>query len=227
MFDKGIVYIVFESNDNRIDIVKELNHSASSVKKFHPDLHITLFTDGKLQGLNKQLFDNIEIVPVTGKRIKQQILSRSPYIRTLYLDCDTGIVNPFVDVFKLLDRFDVAAVIDHMRVVKSTSYVWGRYYDVPEAFPEFGGGVFLFKKSKSTNAFFDIWQRNYEEWCRLSGKYNDQPSFRVTLWECDFIKVYSLPIEFNIRTKKNNNITPKVYHYHNMFNNQPKGDNLG
>ncbi len=40
--NRGVLYIVFGDN-----FIKELKFSAESVKKYNPDLHITVFSDKK------------------------------------------------------------------------------------------------------------------------------------------------------------------------------------
>ena len=172
-----------------------------------------MFTD---KDPNKKCFDNIEIVPINNIRVKQNFLWNSPYQNTLYLDSDTGIVGSIDTVFDILDRFDIAATHDMMRKDMKKAKVYPDYDVIPDGFSEFAGGVILFRKSFTVEKFFNVWKKNYAIWCKLSGKLNDQPSFRVSLWECYDLHVYVLPPEYNIRTKKYHNIVPRIYHYHNM-----------
>ena len=66
----GIVYITFIRN-KKADRIKELQHSVKSVKKIHPNLSITLFTnkDPKIKEI-----DGITIITVDSERIKQKYL---------------------------------------------------------------------------------------------------------------------------------------------------------
>jgi hypothetical protein len=209
----GIVYITFVKN-KKADRIKELKHSIKSVKKTHSNLSITLFTD---KDPKIKEIDNIKIISVDSERIKQNYLYDSPYENTLYLDCDTEIVGSIEEVFGLMERFDIAATHDLIRKDKKKSDVYPDYAVIPDGFPEYAGGVILFKKSDAVKNFFEVWKRNFNTWCKLSGIVKDQPSFRVSLWQCSNLHVHTLPPEFNIRTKKYHNIVSRIKHEHDMW----------
>lgn len=214
----GIVYIAF-SNKTKHNFeadfyLKEAVFSAKTIKKQHSNMNITLFSDKDPQ---KKCFDMVKIIDVNNIRVKQDLLWDSPYDRTLYIDSDTGIVGPINDIFNILDRFDIAATHDMMRKDNKKAKIYPDYAIIPDGFSEFAGGVILFKKSNKIKNFFEVWRKNYKIWCDLSGKKNDQPSFRVSLWECKDLNLYVLPPEYNIRTKDYDNITPRIYHHHGMF----------
>jgi hypothetical protein len=209
----GIVYIVFDLN-KKADRFRELNHSIKSVRKMCPNLSITLFTDiyREVSGI-----DNIRVVDVDCERIKQKYLYTSFYDNTLYLDCDTEVVGPIDDLFKLMERFDIAATHDLIRKDPKKSKKYPDYSQITSAFPEHGGGVLLFKKSPVVENFFKVWQKNFKIWYDLTGEVRDQPSFRVSIWECMDLHFYALPQEYNIRTKKYSNIIPRIKHEHDMW----------
>jgi len=215
----GILYIAFGGH-KLADHTKEVVCSAESVKKMHPDLHITLFTNNHMES-GSDHFDEIVQVPIGGERVKQELLYNSPYESTLYLDTDTMIVNPIGGIFDLMGRFDIAATIDHVRKAQKVSDIYPDYASIPDGFSEYGGGVILFRKSDAVEKFFEVWRKNYSIWQEASGRDNDQPSFRVSLWECSDLKVHTLPPEFNIRTQekrdKIKNIVPRIFHWHNMY----------
>ncbi len=220
----GIVYITFVRN-KKADRIKELKHSIKSVNKTHPHLPITLFTDKdpKIKGI-----DNIKIVSINSERVKQNYLYDSPYENTLYLDCDTEIIGSIDEIFGLMARFDIAAAIDHVRKAEETSKIWSAYNNIPDGFSEYAGGVILFKKCLAVDMFFKIWQEKYLEWCKISGKVNDQPSFRVSLYETAGLNIHTLPPEYNLRSKKYHNIIPRIYHNHSLWKKekQNKGGNV-
>jgi len=217
----GIVYIAFSNRNKRIQqlgedyYLKEVAYSMKTVKCVHPNLDITLFTDDI--GFNSEYCDNVQIISPKSERVKQLYLQLSPYDNTLYLDSDTGVVDNIIDIFSLMERFDIAATFDHMRKKKEVSKIWKEYRDIPDSFSEFAGGVILFKKSTVIDNFFDIWRKKYKEWCSVSGKINDQPSFRVALYLTCNLHIYTLPPEYNIRSKKKHNIIPHIYHNHSLW----------
>lgn len=214
----GIIYIAFRKN-KKTDSIKEVIHSAKSVKKIHKDLNITLFTD--IKDFKNECFDNIKLIPINSTREKQNHLFDSPYDYTLYLDSDTKIVNPIEDMFGILDRFDIAACFDHARKDPNKAKVYKDYAEIPRAFSEFAGGVILFKKSLVVENFFKVWRVNYGIWKKASGRLNDQPSFRVSLWQCSDLKIFTLPPEYNLRTQEKRDkfeIKSIILHWHKMYN---------
>lgn len=209
----GVVYIVSDL-DNKADRFKELKHSVKSLKKMHPDLPVTLFTN-KDPGI--KAIDDVRIVKLKSVREKQNLLYDSPYNNTLYVDCDTDFVGPIKESFRLMERFDLAATHDLIRKDPKKSKKYPAYAKIPDGFPEFGGGVFLFRKSKEVEEFFSVWRSNFKDWYDLTGEVRDQPSFRVSVWQCKDLKFYVLPPEYNHRTKKYNNIQTRILHQHNLW----------
>jgi len=209
----GIVYITFVKN-KKADRIKELQYSVQSVKKLHPDLSITLFTDKnpKIKGV-----DNVKIITTDSERLKQKYLYESPYDNTLYMDCDTVVIGPIEESFRLMERFDMAATHDLIRKDSKKSVKYPDYANIPDGFSEFGGGVMLFRKSPVVEGFFKLWRKNFNKWCALTGVVKDQPAFRVSVWQCSDLKFYVLPPEFNKRTKKYNNIQTRILHEHNLW----------
>lgn len=209
----GVVYITFKKNP-KSNSIKELKHSVKSVKKMYPNLSITLFTD---EDPKIKEIDNVRIVNVNSERVKQEYLYDSPYHNTLYLDCDTEIIGPIDELFGLTERFDISATHDLIRKDDKKSVVYPDYAKIPDGFPEYGGGVMLFRKVPVVENFFKVWRKNYNVWYRLTKEVRDQPSFRVSLWQCSDLHVHTLPPEFNIRTKNYNNIVPRINHQHNLW----------
>lgn len=209
----GVVYITFEKND-KANRIKELNNSVESLKRLNPNLHVTLFTD---KDPNIKKIDNVKTISIDSERIKQKYLYDSPYNNTLYLDCDTEIIGSINESFRIMERFDMAATHDLIRKDHRKSAKYPDYADIPDGFSEFGGGVILFRKSPEVELFFDIWQNNFNKWYELTGEVRDQPSFMVSVWQHTDLKFYVLPPEFNIRTKKYDNIVPRIKHEHDMW----------
>jgi hypothetical protein len=211
----GIVFITFiKIKRKKVDRIRELRYSIKSIKKIHPRLSISLFTDEdpKIKGI-----DNVKLITVDSARIKHKYLYESPYDNTLYMDCDTVVVGPIQESFRLMERFDLAMTHDLIRKDSKKSVKYPDYAKIPDGFSEFGGGVFMFRKSPAVEEFFKVWQKNFDKWYKLTGEIRDQPSLRVSIWECSDLKFYVLPPEFNIRTKNYHNIVPRIKHEHNMW----------
>jgi hypothetical protein len=214
----GILYIAFGDR-----FLKEFEYSVKTVKKIHPKLSISLFTDKPYEN---NYIDNVEIKNMNAARVKQQYLFDSPYDNTLYMDSDTGVVGNIEEIFGLMGRFDLAATHDLIRKHDKKSKVYPEYAQIPDGFPEYAGGIILFRKSKVVEHFFEVWRKNFKTWYNLTKEVRDQPSFRVSLWQCEDLHIHTLPPEFNIRSKKYHNIKPRIYHWHNMSDKNLSGGNI-
>jgi len=211
---RGALYICYGDKYIQEGII-----SAESLKKFHPDLHITFLSD---KAFLSKFVDNVEIIKPKAKRPKVEHIKQSPYEETLFLDVDTVIDSPIDDIFKLLSKFDMAICDDTCRKRPKYSKIMTEYKNIPYGFSELNTGVICFKKTESIDNLFSLWRAYYK-------KYNnkcpwDQPSFRISLWESD-VKFHVLPREYNVRSKQNKLKNkgflhdPKVYHMHHGENN--------
>jgi hypothetical protein len=231
---KGVIYIAYTN----IKFINEAIFSATSLKKHNPNLSVTIFTDYKL---TNNCFDIVNTLPKDSFkfRCKQNFLIDSPYENTLYIDTDTFINDNIEDMFDLLEKFDVCMVHDYARkrIINEknpnipSGYYFNRnsdYMKIPYSFPEYNGGIMLYKKNDKVINFIKYWKNKYEEMKHLTPY--DQPSLRISLWNCD-IKIHSLPIEYNCRSKKikekninyrnkgifqDNHLTPRIFHWHDI-----------
>jgi hypothetical protein len=202
----GVIYIATGEK-----YINEAVTSATSLKRFNPDLPVTLFTDA---AVNVACFD--AVVPITSgprpERIcnnKIHLIGQSPYERTLYLDDDTYITGDLTELFALLDRFDIATA--HAPVRISTNMLRLRELQ-PErpnqmpglAFPEQNAGVILFRQSSRMKAFLHHWLEIYEgertllDNARQAYADHDQSSLREALYRSDLATAV-LPSEYNCR----------------------------
>src|SRR5713226_5693158 len=129
----GAIYIV--SQDERY--LNLLRASAESLKRAMPDLPVTVFSQFPIEGPH---FDNVTLVKPTcdGFYDKTRLMLESPYERTLFIDADIYVAEPFSELFTLLDRFDCAAT--HEEYLNTD---WSNNYprpDIPASFPEFNTG---------------------------------------------------------------------------------------
>ncbi|MFB6224917.1 MAG: hypothetical protein ABEI13_00490 [Candidatus Paceibacteria bacterium] len=191
--------------------LEEATKAARSVRNSNPDLNIGIITSPELYGdaedipLFTHVIEADEIYDDV--RDKAYNLHLSPFERTLYLDTDTHVIADIVEVFSLLDRFDIALAHNPYRSICTLE-------NVPESFPEFNGGVILYS-GRIKEEFTRRWRRNiekqvangrpnetitYGEADRLSeipfGRIHDQPPLRETIYNSDF-KLATLPREYN------------------------------
>ena len=184
---QGIIYVATGTK-----YIEEAIQSAASVKRWMPNIPITLFTSEAIENPN---FDQILLVsdPKSGFTDKVLHMYESPYDQTLFLDTDTFLCDDVSEIFSLLEHYDVAASQAELRVGIPIE-------SIPESFPEMNTGVIAFKKSPLAKDFFEKWKYLYlidrqktESWyCP------DQPSFRLALYGSP-LRITTLPPEYNCR----------------------------
>ncbi|MAK60180.1 MAG: hypothetical protein CMK09_04300 [Ponticaulis sp.] len=224
MTTNGVIYIAFGEY-----YVNQSIFSAESLKRHNPDLPVTLFTDKEL---SSPFIDQVELIEPGHKRAKVDFIDKGPYDRSIYIDSDTKIVADITDVFGILDRFDVAGVHDFSR--KSSRWCDIPEYDeIPYAFPEFNGGVLLFKKCEATDTLFNMWREYFQKYKHMTNG-QDQASLRISLWRSG-VQLHSLPTEFNVRNQAQRNkmrrrakgeadkmlMKPRILHWHGLEDDNP------
>ena len=191
----GLLYICYGKK-----YVQAAMESARSAARHNPDLAMHLFVDGYCYrqfgfAANPAPFSSVGIIENPHRRSKVDHISRSPFGRTLYLDSDTRVVADIRGLFGVLDRFDIAAVqAMHRNGNRRTE----KYrIDIPAPFPQFNGGVILFRKTEGVTRLLQDWSVAFAE----MDTRHDQASLRELLWLSD-LRVYTLPPEYNVRYKK-------------------------
>ncbi len=162
---------------------------AASVRRTNPGLRIGIFSDSAAPGA---LFDWTGTIAGPHARSKVDYLGESPFDETLYLDTDTRVFADLADLFRLLERFDLAAAHRDRAVVRRKQPRWRT--DVPASFPEHNGGVLLYRSTPKVRAFLADWRAAYAE----AGLTADQRTFRELLWDSD-LRIAVLPKRYNRR----------------------------
>lgn len=160
----------------------EAAQAAAQLRRSNPTVPICFITD---QPEYQPVFwDHLVTIanPHFGFRDKI-LMGLCPYERFLYLDTDTYVVRPLDDVFALLLRFDF---VGHQLFEGHDCPL----PDIPDAFPEFNGGVLGFRRSPVMASFFSRWLDSYNAFYALNrdGHYDcsnasDQKTLRLTVWQ--------------------------------------------
>lgn len=205
---QGVVYGVSGAERNLLECV----FSAQSIKKLHPDLHITLFIDAQLEKIikDKSCFDEIKIITNPNRRNKLDAILQSPYELTLYLDNDTELKKPILaEAFQLLDRFDIA--LTHAPLKRVCTQI----DHIPNSFPEFNGGVIFFKDSPEVKELMQRWNDDYHA-RNIKTRYGhrDQPYLRRALWESN-LRIATLLPDYNNRRRSN--LRTCIRHRHKLY----------
>jgi lipopolysaccharide biosynthesis glycosyltransferase len=193
---KGVLYITAGEK-----YIQEACHSVASLKSNSPQLKATILTNTLIQNMD---FDEQVLLknPDYSFLDKVRNIYLSNYDRTLYLDSDTFICDDILEMFDLLDNFDIALSHAPGRFASGNNY---HTYKMPESFPEMNGGVIMFKKSAKIDRFFENWLNFYSKDIELHRKngnmkhnVHDQPSLRWALYASS-LRIATLTPEYNCR----------------------------
>lgn len=154
MNDFGYVYVASLSGA----YYKAAVDSAISLRDHYPEANITLFTHEKiLKDSDRKIFNRVFTGIPAHSRAKMWGMSRSPYSKTLYLDCDTEIRSENIkNVFDILEDRDImfTKIIPHVskdRKIDSSNEL------------EYHGGVILYNSEKLTLELINDWYSLYAE----------------------------------------------------------------
>jgi hypothetical protein len=196
-YKRAVFYIV--SGDDNGRYVREAQRSVGSVKK-HLGLPCHLFLTGQT---NEQtdMFDVVHTLPPRATRFwyldstryfVQAVKQLVDYEQLLYLDVDTYICWPCLDLFDVLDEFDLAIAQSPQRdAIAST-------IGTPSAFSTLSIGVNVFRNTHRMRAFLDCWLARYEQHADLYDE-NDQSALRDELYENKNLRWLTLPPEYGLR----------------------------
>lgn len=128
-------------------------------------------------------------------------MGRSPYARTVFLDTDTHVCADLAELFRLLDRVDLAAA--HAPVMSSWDVVPEEGAPpLSDAFPEFNTGVVAWRRNDRTARFFAEWTAGYRRLLAADpGLPHDQPAFRLAAWRDGELRLATLPPNYNLVVK--------------------------
>lgn len=143
----------------------------------------------------------------------------TPFERTIFLDTDTYVIDELLDLFALLDRYDLAAA-------HTPGYRGHDDPEVPVAFYELNTGLLVYRQNEAVSALLADWLETYERWCAeppfkhagTTTGYADQPSFRNCVWRSE-VSLYVLGHEYCFRTLQCGQVADRVRAIHGRHNN--------
>ena len=148
----GIMYSAFGERY----IAEAVQAARSSLR--HNDVPHVIFSAGEVAdpppGVTVVSFEQLSDAPFVDRIANMR---RSPFERTIYLDTDTYVVEPILDVFELLDSYDLA-------LAHAPAYRGLDDPEVPAAFPEFNCGFVAWRASDRVSEFLAAWEATYRAW---------------------------------------------------------------
>jgi hypothetical protein len=207
---QGIIYIAAGEK-----YIHAAIQSAKTVLNSCPGLQTHLFGDWQNYHFNFETspypFTSVGMILDPHRRSKVDYISKTPFDQTLYLDTDTIVKDDIRDMFRVLERFDIALTHAFRRNSADRLIPWRM--DLPQAFPQFNGGVILYRKTSEVIKFLEEWSYHFKE----AGLQQDQMTLRELLWLSD-LRIATLPPEYNVRYIKyhflwsKSEATTKIFH---------------
>jgi hypothetical protein len=182
--DSGVLFIVTGAH-----FTAAAGEAARSVAQFNPWLKIGIFSD---QDVTDPVFSFVGKIQGEDSRRKHEYVGLSPFAKTLYLDSDVRVIDDLSDLFRLLERYEMAGA--HVRYRSVPKRLRKNKLDLPQAFPQINCGVLLYRKCERVDKLFQSWIDIYRD----DGFTRDQIPFREALWLSD-VKFYAFGPEYNMR----------------------------
>ncbi|EPZ33457.1 hypothetical protein ROZALSC1DRAFT_28129 [Rozella allomycis CSF55] len=150
--------------------LKELNRVIDSIRATNKAISITVATDD-VQAIPDEIARKVQNIFLQKLKTrapwgdKTPAMLQSPYENTLFLDLDTLVCGDIKPIFKLLDNFDMAVV---MEVLLKQQFLDAhvKNYDPSAHFNaifETNSGVLLYKKTKETLDFLNSVYYSHEK----------------------------------------------------------------
>ncbi|MDQ3123242.1 MAG: hypothetical protein M3Q14_00970 [bacterium] len=182
--EKGFIYYAVGKNS-----VTNAMRSIVSLKNHMPDSEITLFTDSPSSFSNL----NITVLPVSSiysKLTRIELLIKTPYKATFYIDSDTYFQAPCFEIFDLLAEKAIA--ISYTRLKRQPDV------SVPSDFPYFNSGVIGYRLTVEVIKLFNYWRKEMEKAVGINDNAKDEPVFRKVLYSLK-TPIDILPAKYNFR----------------------------
>ena len=194
MNTQGILYIATGEK-----YIHAAIRSAKTVNTYCPNLRIHLYADWQNYDFKFEQspfpFSSIGKIENPHRRSKVDYMASTPFDKTLYLDTDTTLNADISDMFRVLERFDIALAHAHKRNTEVNIAPWR--IEIPQAFPQYNSGVILYRSNPIVIQFLKDWSSFYQE----ADLRHDQPTLRELLWLSD-LRIATLPPEYNVRFMK-------------------------
>ena len=182
--DSGVLFVVSGAH-----YTAAAGDAARSVAQTNPWLKIGIFSD---QDVTDPVFTFVGKIQGEDSRRKHEYVGQSPFANTLYLDSDVRVIDDLSDLFRLLERFEMAGA--HVRYRSVPKRLRKNKLDLPQAFPQINCGVLLYRKCESVDTLLQSWIDIYRD----DGFTRDQIPFREALWQSE-VRFYAFGPEYNMR----------------------------
>lgn len=187
--------------------------SCQSLKDYYPESSVTLFTHEDFLDERSKLFDNVYVNIPIHTRAKMWCMARTPYDRTIYIDCDSIIRHKDIKIMHdFLDECDLFCGSNLQYTV--SNFKWA-FIDKDWTFNiEYHGSMWGYHKNEKCLDFMQTWFDEYIKQINSDWTYDKyhkewQQFDMFTLWRMtskkfdefkrfDDLNIKILPRRFNI-----------------------------
>ena len=160
------------------DYIEEAVTTAKSIQR-HSEKPVALVSD---RSVNAECFNEVIVDenPTHSLFDKPRNMGKTPFDKTIFVDTDVYVTSPVPELFKVLEKVDIATTIDPNeyggRLAKDS-----HFDDIPESVPIFQTGVICYSSTASVERLFDTWVDIHQE--KVETLLTDQSSFRLALYQ--------------------------------------------
>jgi hypothetical protein len=125
-------------------------------------------------------------------------LKENEYLKVIYMDTDTTLIDPIPEIFDMLNFYHVLGTHAPARYTRPNCLITK---DIPLAFPELNIGLLALAVTPAVSDMVKWWKNTYKSNKKDIGN-NDQVALRATLWwmvKNKNISLHILPSEYNFR----------------------------
>jgi len=213
-----VVYAVYGQRD----AFDEMELSITSLRRWHPDANIEVFTTDTCIKYIKDNFVYKNIIPVHPRNVRwhdpvfkvSAILeaATSPFV---FLDNDTYIAGSLLPAWELISKYDLLACLapisDQSRKVSADKV--SLYNEIPSAFSEINSGVLFVSNTARVHELLYRWRELVYSYPNLLG---DQWRLRIAMYEIN-PHICILPNNYNYRIDFHQSVfgPVRILHGHN------------
>ena len=163
----GCIFVAF----GRPYLIQALN-SVQSLRKVSPSVPVCVLTNSLLEppsafadwDRNNDIWIYVEASDNQNRLFKTDLLRYTPFEKTLYLDCDTEVLQDVTSMFGFLCHWDIAFRLKEEgyspQKEKGRQTVLNGKAAIFEL-PHWNSGVFLFKANPRVEEFFALWNKHF------------------------------------------------------------------
>lgn len=183
--EKGFIYVA----SKEVRYYEYAINACNTLKDYHPNSHVTLFTHEKFIDDQCKVFDNVIVDIPVHYRAKMWCMARTPYQKTIYIDADSFVMHK--DIRTMHDDFlsDCDMFFCPVTTYTVGNFKWAFIDKEQKIVPPYHGAICGYNKTDLTIDFQQTWFDEYIVQQSVPWPYGDKhySEWRIfdmfTLWK--------------------------------------------